>query len=339
MYKVQNFVGIDISRNFFDAALLVINEPTKVTHCRFDQNHQGYLAMQDWLMKNGVLINEQTLFCMEFTGIYNNGLLDFLGNQNSLVWVEMALRIKRSQGFSRSDTDRTDAIKIAQYAYRYQENMKLWRPVDAHLKKLKHLMTQRDRIVRSITALSVPVNELKATGDISIAQQMEKLQSSAIKQLIAAQQKIETTIDKLVMQDQELAAKVNRVVSVKGIGKVTAVALLVYTNGFTSFQSGKELSCYCGVVPFVRKESGVSVRSRSRISPFANKKLKCLMHLCALSAMQSDTEIKAYYERKILEGKNKMSIINAIRNKLLLRVFAVLRDNRDFVDNYSRQCA
>lgn len=207
MYKVQNFVGIDISRNFFDAALLVINEPTKVTHCRFDQNHQGYLAMQDWLKKNGVLINEQTLFCMEFTGIYNNGLLDFLGNQNSLVWVEMALRIKRSHGFSRSDTDRTDAIKIAQYAYRYQENMKLWRPVDAHLKELKHLMTQRDRIVRSITALSVPVNELKATGDISIAQQMEKLQSSAIKQLIAAQQKIETTIDKLVMQDQELAAK------------------------------------------------------------------------------------------------------------------------------------
>ena len=68
-------------------------------------------------------------------------------------------------------------------------------------------------------------------------------------------------------------------------------------------------------------------------------KLKKLLHLCAMSAMQNDQEMKAYYERKLLEGKNKMSIINAVRNKLVHRIFAVVRDNRMYEDNYIRPCA
>ena len=53
-----------------------------------------------------------------------------------------------------------------------------------------------------------------------------------------------------------------------------------------------------------------------------------------MSALRWDKEIKAYYERKVLEGKNKMGVINAIRNKLLLRIFAVIRDQRPYVENY-----
>ncbi len=53
-----------------------------------------------------------------------------------------------------------------------------------------------------------------------------------------------------------------------------------------------------------------------------------------MSALRWDKEIKAYYERKVMEGKNKMSVINAIRNKLLLRIFAVLRDQQTYVENY-----
>lgn len=114
--------------------------------------------------------------------------------------------------------------------------------------------------------------------------------------------------------------------------------MLVYTKGFTAFKNAKELACYCGVVPF-NKTSGSSVKYRPSVSPFANMKLKKLLHLCAMSALQNDPEMKAYFERKLLEGKNKMSIINAIRNKLVHRVFAVVRDGRYYEDNYSRTCA
>ena len=118
---------------------------------------------------------------------------------------------------------------------------------------------------------------------------------------------------------------------------MTAVTLLAYTKGFTTFSTAKQLACYCGVVPF-SKTSGSSVRFKPTVSNMANKKLKKLLHLCALSAIKNDPEIKLYFERKVGEGKNKMCVINAVRNKLIHRVFAVVRDDRFFEENHVRKC-
>jgi transposase len=266
-------------------------------------------------------------------------LVNYLDGEKALIWVEMAMRIKKSEGFVRGSNDKTDAIKIARYAFRHQEDKRLWSPTDASLNKIKHFIAQRDRIVETILKLTVPINELKELGCLNDAREMEKLQKAVIVKLEKAKSNIESAIVKIVNQDEALSTKVNRVKSIKGIGQVTAIAFLVYTKGFTSFDNGKQLSCYCGTVPFIKKQSGISIKSSARVSPFANKKLKCLLHLCALSAIKFNPELKAYYERKVLEGKNKMSVINAVRNKLVLRMFAVLRDERDFVENYKRRCA
>ena len=145
-------------------------------------------------------------------------------------------------------------------------------------------------------------------------------------------------IIKIVQADEQINKKVQQVKSINGIGPVTAVAMLVYTKGFSSFTNAKELACYCGIVPF-KKISGISVRYKPSVSPYANKKLKKLFHLCALSAIKNDDELKTYFERKVAEGKNKMSVINAVRNKFVHRVFAIIRDNRNFEQNYVRKCA
>ncbi len=165
-----------------------------------------------------------------------------------------------------------------------------------------------------------------------------KLQQPVIKSLQKTKLQIEALIHKTIKQDEQLSHTVELIQSVNGIGQVTATALLVYTKGFTAFTNAKELALYCGVVPF-NKTSGSSIRYKPSVSPFANMKLKKLLHLCAMSAMQNDQEMKAYFERKLLQGKNKISIINAVRNKLVHRVFAVVRDNRMYEDNYIRPCA
>lgn len=336
---LKNFVGIDISKLFFDVALIKPNQSDQIVHQQFKQSPKGFAEMNEWLKQQDVLLNEETLFCMEFTGIYNTALVDYLCSKKALLWVEMAMKIKKSEGFERGSNDKSDAVKIARYAFRYQDRKQLWSPADESLNKIKHLIAQRDRIVDSISRLAVPVNELKAIGCKQQASQMEKLQKTVISNLKRTKKNIEALIVKIVSQDKELSHKVERVKSIKGIGQVTAVAFLVYTKGYTSFDNGKQLSCYSGVVPFIKKQSGISIKSKSRVSPFANKKLKWLLHLCATSAIQYDKELKAYYVRKISEGKNKMSVINAVRNKLVLRMFAVLRDDRDFVENYVRKCA
>ena len=336
---LKNFVGIDISKLFFDVALIKANRSDQVVHQQFKQSPKGFADMKEWLKQQDVLLNEETLFCMEYTGIYNTALVDYLCEKKALLWVEMAVKIKKSEGFERGSNDKSDAVKIATYAFRYQDKMQLWGPVEKNLNKLKHLIAQRDRIVDSISRLTVPVNELKAIGSIDLAGQMEKLQKTVISNLEKTKKNIEALIMKIVNEDKEYSHKVERVKSIKGIGQVTAVAFLVYTKGYTAFDNGKQLSCYSGVVPFIKKQSGISIKSKPHVSQYANKKLKWLLHLCASSAIQHDKELKAYYERKILEGKNKMSVINAVRNKLVLRIFAVLRDDRDYVENYVRKCA
>lgn len=335
---LKNFVGIDISKTWFDAAVIKVDHPSQSMHNQFSQTPDGFKKMVTWLHQQNISLNIETLFCMEYTGIYNAGLANFLVEQKAQVWIEMPLRIKRSTGFERGSDDRTCAIKIAGYAFRYQDKMQLWRPVDSSIEKIKNLIAQRDRVMNSILQLTVPIKELSECGCNNEAKELEKLQRSPLKALQKTKEAIEQLIIKTVKQDAEITKKVQQVRSIKGIGEVTAVALLVYTKGFTTFSNARQLACYCGVVPFA-KSSGISIRFKPTVSPHANKKLKMLLHLCALSAIKNDKELQAYFERKVAGGKNKMCVINAVRNKLIHRVFAVTRDDRFYEETYVRKCA
>lgn len=334
MNEFKTFIGIDVSKKTFDAALLRSTDQVTTIHQSFDQNMQGYKAFIQWLKSNDVTIGSDVLFCLEHTGIYISGIVNFLVSISASIWVEMALKIKKRIGLQRGSDDKLAAINIAVYAYRFKDEARLWTPIDSTVQQLKNLVAQRDRLVLSITQLTVPLNELDNCGDKRQAGELRKLQSKALKGLKDSLIAIEKTIDACIEKDENIRRKVNLASSVKGVGKQTAVALFVYTRGFSVFENAKQLACYCGVVPF-NKQSGTSVRYKPGVSPFANKKLKKLLHLCALAALRFDAGLKSYYERKIAEGKNKMSIINAIRNKLVLRIFAVIRDNRNYVDNYA----
>jgi transposase len=127
----------------------------------------------------------------------------------------------------------------------------------------------------------------------------------------------------LVKQDDEISKNIELITSIPGIGTQTAINMVIATNNFKAFSSAKHLACYAGVVPF-QNQSGTIIK-RERVSKMANKKLKKLLHMAAMAAIQFDKEIKAYYKRKVEEGKNKMSVLNAIRNKLVHRIMAVLQ--------------
>lgn len=339
MSKVlKNFVGIDISKPYFDAALIKASSPGEVIHQQFSQQKKGFLEFINWLMEHDVKPDEETLICMEYTGLYNGGLVNYLVQRKALLWVEMPLRIKRSGGFERGGSDKASSVKIAFYALRFQDRMQLWRPIDSSIEKIKNLIAQRDRIVSTIKQLTVPINELIESGQEKEAGEMEKLQRSPLKALQKTKEAIELLIMKVVQLDETVNKKMQQIMSIKGIGHITAATVLAYTKGFTSFSNGKQLACYCGVAPFA-KSSGISVRFKSSVSPHANKKLKKLLHLCAMSAANNDPFLKAYYERKVAEGKNRMSVLNAVRNKLIHRIFALIRDDRYYEDNYVRKCA
>jgi transposase len=325
------FAGIDVSKKTFDVVLLSADYSLSVHQC-FEQGPNGFKQFAGWLKQQGV-DSRHTLFCMEHTGLYSDGLIGYLLQTGSPLWVEMAIKIKRSMGLQRGGDDKASARMIAEYALRFQDRARLWKPVDTRLLEIRALLKQRERMLLSLKQLQVPVNEFKECGQTVIARQLNKNQQTVIRHMKEAVKNIESQIAALVASDEELALAVKRITSIKGVGLQTATSLLVYTKGFTMFENGKQLACYCGVVPF-SKSSGTSVRTRPSVSPFANRRLKSLLHLCAMAALRHDAEIRAYYQRKVQEGKNKMLVINAIRNKLLQRIYALLRDKRSYEENY-----
>jgi len=333
MIKFKAFAGIDISKKTFDAAL-VFPETGLVKHLCFSQTKDGFKAFITWL-ESYQLNFKETLICMEHTGLYTNGIIAYLMDLKASLWVEMAIKIKRSMGLQRGTDDKASSITIAEYAMRFSDRARFWKPVDTRLSRLKDMIVQRDRIVNALKQLLVPIEEMKSCGEPKEARELERLQAPAINGLNKSKEKIEASIRTYITSQEIINKDIQRMCSIKGVGLQTAASLYAYTKGFTMFENAKQLACYCGVVPF-SKSSGTSVRFKPGVSPFANRKLKSLLHLCAMSALRWDKEIKAYYERKIVEGKNKMSIINAIRNKLLLRIFAVIRDQRPYVENYQR---
>ena len=121
--------------------------------------------------------------------------------------------------------------------------------------------------------------------------------------------------------------------SVDGVGKCIAGQVIVDTNEFKNIKEGKAYACYSSVAPF-EHSSGSSVRSRSRVSHRANKGSKTIFHLAAICAIRMAGDLKTYYERKVAKGKNKMSVMGSMRNKLILRVFACVRNNRYYQKNY-----
>jgi len=185
-------------------------------------------------------------------------------------------------------------------------------------------------------SLTTGIKELKSihvSGSLDV--DLKKLLQPAIEGLKQALKKVEQEIKDMLKADKILFDIYKRLISVPGIGHVTATYLICCSNMFTMCNSGKQLACYCGVVPFDH-QSGISIKGKRHVHKMANKELKHLLHMCALSSIQYYEEFKTYYERKKQEGKHPMSILNAIKNKIVLRAFAVVKNEREYVDKYKK---
>ena len=137
----------------------------------------------------------------------------------------------------------------------------------------------------------------------------------------------------MIALDPELNRLFNLITSVTGVGSITATEVIITTNEFKTIDCPKKYACYSGVAPF-EHQSGSSIRGKTRVSSMGNKSIKKLLHMAALSACSCPGDLKQYFDRKVLEGKNKMLIINAIRNKLIARIFACVKQNKFYEKNY-----
>lgn len=328
----KNFIGIDISKGTFDLALVRESIANTAVSIEFSNDIKGLVQLEEFLKKQDLKMGE-TLFCMEHTGIYCRLLSHYLTEQKYNVWIEMPVQIKRSLGLQRGKNDRIDAKRIAEYACLKKDKAVLWMPPREVVMQINDLLTLRDRLVESQKSLKQPIKELKDTGFRDAAHMIEKNCSKTLSAIGNEIAQIEKELDKLINNDKNLKKLYKLATSVPGIGKITAWTMLYFTNEFKLFKNAKQLACYCGVAPF-EHSSGTSVKGKPRVSSFANKKLKKLLHMVAMSVINANKELTEYYRRKVAEGKNKMVVINAIRNKILHRLCAVINRETPYERNF-----
>ena len=319
---IRHFIGIDVSKNTLDWAVYANQGIIWKT-----QSENSPVAIRLVVKQLQALPNFQIphcVCCLEHTGIYNAHALEVLFKAQFPVWLEASLQIKQASGLQRGKSDCIDAQRIAEYACRFRDQIRLWQPPRPALKKLAELSRLRQRLLGMLSQLRVPLAEQKRFGDKTLTAQLGHHCKGSLAALTNDLNEVEKAIKVLISGDDILKNLFALTTSIPGIGLIVATEIIVATNEMKAITDPKKLACHAGVAPF-EHSSGSSVRRKTRVNHQARKSLKTLLHMAAMSALQVKGELQVYYQRKVGEGKNKMLVINAVRNKLIHRVYAVVK--------------
>jgi transposase len=324
--KFKDTIGIDISKLTFDVRIHS-NQMFK----KFENTNKGFKKLVEWVNSNNQFSKNEIIYIFEHTGLYSFQLSVFLAEHNLSFVLVPGLEIKRSLGISRGKDDKIDATKIALYGYRLREEIKPTQLPSQEIMSLKNLLSLRERIVKQRASYKSVLKEQKRV----LSKKKNKVLFDAQERMINYTSKMIDNIEKemagIIKKNDQLYQIYELLTSIKGVGAQTALFMIAYTNAFTKFNNARKFASYCGIAPFPNS-SGTSIRGRTKVSHLANKKIKSLLNLCAISAIQSNLEMKIYYNKRVAEGKNKMSTVNIIRNKLLSRIFAVVKRQTPYVD-------
>ncbi|HMD00851.1 MAG TPA: transposase, partial [Ferruginibacter sp.] len=141
MKQYTHFFGVDISKRTIDITLALDDQ---FKHCQFTNDDDGMNELKTWLKETRSRY-ESILFCMEATGLYCFPLTQFLALNGIDIWVEHPMQIKKSMALARGKNDKLDSHRIAQYAIKHLDRLRLWKPANTTLEKIRHLSTLRDR--------------------------------------------------------------------------------------------------------------------------------------------------------------------------------------------------
>jgi transposase len=320
------FIGVDVSKATLDICMLLNSKK------------------ESWKIKNQVkairsfftkLIKQHKeaccFVCMESTGYYNWPSYEAFLDLGLTLYVVNPLHLKRSMGLVRGKNDVIDAKRIAAFLCLHHSSLKPTIIPRKQIRIIQALLAHRNRLIETKTKFSVPSGELDFVADNEISGYVRKTSMKMIKELEVQIKSIESKLNLLIEADVELNETYRYLTSVQGVGKVLAWTTLVKTNEFKSINNPRKLACYAGVVPF-DYQSGTSINKSPRVSPMADKTLKKLLHMAAMRAVRINGELQDYYQRKVNEGKNKMLVLNAVRNKIVARMCSSVNNKRLYQD-------
>jgi transposase len=329
MNQTNFFIGIDISASTFISSIFQ-NPATKiVTSKEFSNSNDG---LEDFLVfLNDFNINSlNCIICFESTGVYSEKIAYFLFAKKFKVAQEHPLKVKRAFKISSNKTDSVDSQQIAEYAFRFLDELVIWQPKEDILEKMEQILLTREFIVKQKTAFKNSLSSYKK-HEIQLSS-ISNIHDETINYFNQKIKILESELEFIFKQNFSIAQKINHLESIPGVGKLLACTLLVVTNQFES-KNHKQLSSYIGIVPF-KHESGSSVFKHPKSRSYGHNLLKKLLCLSSLSMVIHNETFRAYFLRKIAQGKPKRIVLNNISNKIIKLCFTLIKNNTDYIQHY-----
>ena len=308
-------IGIDISSKTLDICL---KQEKLIEYYKIANTQKSIRKLFKSYQEHTLIV------AMENTGRYNWELYEVLPEFNFTVFVINPLHLSKSQGLVRGKNDKEDSYRITLFTEKNKEDLSPWKPSSLAIRKIKVLMTERNARVKTKRRLIKQKHDYKKMKILGLTQSLTNWNLQQINQIDKQIKKIEELIQQTIDVEPELKKQQKLMLSVPGVGKVVSWTMIAKTEGFKKITDPRKMACYSGVVPF-EYQSGTSVYRKPRVSMFADKQMKSVLHLAAMSAIRLNNDLQVYYRRKVEQGKNKMAVLNAVRNKIIHLIFAIIK--------------
>ena len=330
MNKVKFFIGVDISSEFFTVSILNTETMKYTSFKDFENSINGFQNLLSEFQSYKIEKSD-SLICMESTGVYGEKLAYFLVGNNYALVIESPLKVKKAFNPARGKTDKIDSEQIAEYAYRYFDKLKIWSPKSEIIEEIRMFLTQREQFTVQRIA---NINAKKAVEKkFHKSEKVISYYNELISKIDENIKSIDKEIISLIEKEPEYRQIFANVISIPGVGKILGFHLLAVTNGFSEHLDCKKLASYLGIVPLPFR-SGSSIRKNNSSSGIGPSKLRQVIYMASMSAMQCNKELKNYFLRKVAEGKNKRLVINNISNKLLKLIIAIIKSNKPYIEKF-----
>ncbi len=328
----MQYIGVDISNLDFCASIYTAPQAVIKTITDVENAVPGFQKFETWLMDHQVSAS-RCIICLEATGVYGEAFSYYFTAKGYKVAVEPPLKVKRSFPDKRHKTDKVDSREIAEYAYRYSDELRIWRPKDQIIEQIQVLLMTREQLVGQRTACKNTRRALKKKPvQTPLA---NRIYEQNIERFNKQIKNIEKELKNLIDKHPDFKNNVQKLKAIPGVALLMASNFLVITNGFQNELASnyRKAAAFISVCPYQHK-SGTSVRKKAEIAKYGPARLRKLLHLAARSVVKHNPTFQKYYEFKKVQGKPRKLILNNVGNKLLKIMCAIIQSQRTYVDNY-----
>lgn len=325
-------IGVDVSKNTLDVALFRGKIDWNEGHVKVSNDESGYKELRKWLrLKNAE--KKRLRICMESTGLYTHDFRSWLEKENIIYYVVDPKLMhhfappQSIKGIRQTKNDKADAFRIAIYCSLFHDSMEPSKLPSAAYFKLKRLLAERRQYVKQSVLYRQQLSDISIYD--SVGSRIRK--KNEVENLRDNIKQTDAEMKAIIDTDPEIRRNYELLISIVGVGLVVAVTTIVLTENFTTFTNPRKYASYIAIAPFPH-ESGTSIRGATRVSKQGFRQAKADLSISVLSAITFDPDIKEYWQRKKAEGKHTGCVLNAIKFKIVLRMFAVVKRGKPYVN-------